>query len=260
MALGTVVRDVYTNTERQAMHKTLRDLLPSGDWSKAGLYCYWNPENGEALYIGLSKDLPLRFAQHNSLRGKPGQGNKALEIDNWFQTHDRLGFSIVLQSALADDVYEGNTKLAEGQLIEGYRARHDKFPPWNKMSGSTDGHQYVGTDTAVWFDFMTGAADGLVVARRTIRELNDDATADLNEGRIHTSRTGMNHLTIDRKLDDTAILACLKDTVERDAQITPYLADLYDFEGLRDYLMQPAPHPEHPDASEIDDESAVRAD
>jgi len=260
MALGTVVRDVYTNTERRTMHKALRELLPSGDWSKAGLYCYWDPESREALYIGLSKDLPSRFAQHNGLKGKPGHGNKALEINDWFQTHDRIGFSIVLQSALADDIYEGNTKLGEGQLIEGYRALHDKFPPWNKVSGSTDGHKYVGTDTAVWFDFMTGKADGLVVARRTIRELNDNATADLNEGRVHTSRTGMNHHATDGKLDDTAILACLKDTVERDARIAPYLADLYTFEKLRDYLRQPAPHPERLKASEVDDGATVSTD
>lgn len=243
------------------MHKTLRELLlNSGDWSKAGLYCYWDPEIGEALYIGLSTNLPSRFAQHNSLKGKPGDGNKALEINDWFQTQDRLGFSIVLQSTLADDVYEGNTKIGEGQLIEGYRTLHDKLPPWNKVRGSKTGHQYVGTNTAIWFDFMTGTTDGLVVSRQTIRGLNDNATADLNEGRIHTSRTAMNHYAIDGKLDDTAILACLKDTVERDTRITPYLGDLYTFEGLRDYLMQPAPHPERLNASEVAAEADIGAD
>lgn len=243
------------------MYKTLRELLlHSGDWSKAGLYCFWDPESGEALYIGLSKDLPSRFAQHNSLKGKPGDGNKALEINDWFQNHDRLGFSIVLQSALADDAYEGNTKHGEGQLIEGYRALHDKFPPWNKVSGSKDGHQYVGTDTAIWFDFMTGTADGLVVARRTIRGLNDDATADLNEGRIHTSRTGMNLDAINRKLDDGLILANLKEGIAELTRLAPDLKSLYNFDELRDYLTQPAPHPERLCAGEVDDEVAIGVD
>ncbi|MFC9838860.1 hypothetical protein ACFVKB_34380 [Rhodococcus sp. NPDC127530] len=260
MALGTVIRDVYTDAERRTMYKTLRELLPSPDWSTAGLYCYWDPHTREALYIGLSNNLPSRFAQHNSLSGKPGKGDKALEINDWFRTHDRLGFSIVIQDAVADDDYGRYSKIAEGQLIEGYRALHDKFPPWNKISGSTDGHGYVGADTATWFDFMTGKFDGLVVARRTIRGLNDDGAADLNEGRIHMSRTAMNFHAVDRKLDDSAILAGLKDQVAMTMRVAPYMASLYSFEGLRDYLMQPAPHPERLEDAfdgELDDATPV---
>ena len=40
-----------------------------------------------------------------------------------------------------------------------------------------------------------------------------------------------------QETDDAAILAGLEDTVEKDAQIAPYLADRYDFEGMRDCLM-----------------------
>jgi hypothetical protein len=243
MALGTVVRDVYTDSERLTMHKTLNEMLGNNDWSSAGIYCYWDPDTHEALYIGLAKDLPARFAQHNSLKGiKPNSGNKGQQINDWFSAHPRLGFSIVIQEGMADDARGRYTEIAEGQLIEGYRALHDKFPPWNKISGSKDGAKYAGQHTGAWFDFMTGKVDGLIVARRTIRELNDDATADYNECTIHTSRTGLTLHPHDGTADDAGIL----DGVRRMAaaiEIDPLQGDRL-YVRLRDYLRQPAPHPE----------------
>ncbi|MFF0283602.1 hypothetical protein ACFYSW_25135 [Rhodococcus aetherivorans] len=245
MALGTVVRDVYTNAERHTMYRTLGELLGPPNWSTAGLYCYWDPATHEALYIGLAKDLQARFAQHNSLNGnKPNKGNKGEKINDWFQSHDRLGFSLVIQSALADDANERYSAIGEGQLIEGYRSLHGVRPPWNKIGGSKDGAGWARSDTAAWFDFMTGKVDGLLVSRRTIRELNDDITAEFNEAAIHMSRTGMNFHAVDGKLDDSTILAGLKTHMVMTTQLHPYLAREYNFDALRDYLKQPAPHPE----------------
>ncbi|RYE40154.1 MAG: hypothetical protein EOP24_41860 [Hyphomicrobiales bacterium] len=110
---------------------------------------------------------------------------------------------------------------------------------------------------------MAGKFDGLVVARRTIRGLNDDGAADLNEGRIHMS-PAMNFHAVDGKLEDSAILAGLNDQVAMTMRLAPYLASLYSFDGLRDYLMQPAPHPERLEDAfdgELDDATPVpRAD
>ncbi|MBT2269699.1 hypothetical protein [Rhodococcus erythropolis] len=65
MALGTVVRDIYTDSTRSSMHKTIDELLGTADWHTAGLYCYWDPATQEALYIGLAQrpGRPLRTAQ-----------------------------------------------------------------------------------------------------------------------------------------------------------------------------------------------------
>lgn len=245
MALGTVVRDVYANGERRMMLSNLNSLLRQPNWNTAGLYCYWDPDDRKALYIGLARNLCTRFAQHNSLRGnKPASGNKGAQINDWFAHHDRLGFSLVIQDAIGDDTYGEFSSTAEGQLIEGFRVLHGQLPPWNKIGGSKAGATFAGTDTATWFDFMTGTVDSMVVARRTIRELDEDPTAEFNEAAVHMSRTAFNRYAENSKIDDRAILADLRDHLAETVRQHPSYADLYDFETLSEYLKQPAPHPE----------------
>jgi hypothetical protein len=99
--LGMVVRDVYADDERLQMYETLDVLLRAG-WHRAGVYCFWDPETRQPFYLGLAKDLPARFAQHNCLKGRrPGKGNKGEQINGWFSEHERLGFSVVLQEGMA---------------------------------------------------------------------------------------------------------------------------------------------------------------
>jgi hypothetical protein len=61
--LGMVVRDVYTDAERRDLRASLKRLLPIGStiWSLAGVYCFWDPETHDALYVGLSNNLAGRF-------------------------------------------------------------------------------------------------------------------------------------------------------------------------------------------------------
>ncbi|MFF3569252.1 hypothetical protein ACFYXQ_15890 [Nocardia jiangxiensis] len=245
MALGTVVRDTYADHERSMMHQTLSELLGyNWSWSRAGIYCYWDPYEREPLYIGLAKNLASRFAQHNSLHGhRPNRGNKGAKINEWFHAHDRLGFSIVIQEGIAEDTNEQYSSIAEGQLIEGYRALYGQFPPWNRIGGSRHGATFAAQHSGSWFDMLTSNADGLAVARRTIRELNDDAIADYYEATIHTSRTGLTLHPHDGTLDDHAILNGVKLMAAMLGHPDPWSGnDLYD--TLRTYLMQPAPHPE----------------
>lgn len=240
MPLGTVVRDVYTNAERGEIYEALNLLLRGNSWHRAGVYGYWDPRTADALYIGLASNLPARFAQHNSLRGsKPRKGNKGKQINDWFDSHTRLGFSLVLQEGLADEDYEPFSRNAEGQLLEGYRRVYGALPPWNSIGGSRVGAGYVRDNSAIWVDSMTGKVDGLAVARRTLRELNEDATAEYYEANIHTARTA---LTQFEAFDDPGVLRAVKLVVD---SIPPY-ARLYDNLGdeLKAYLMQPAPHPE----------------
>jgi hypothetical protein len=78
-----VIRDVYTSDERQEIRQALRTLLPVGgnDWHPSGIYCFWDPDTRDAMYVGLAGDIERRFAQHNSLAGSSTIGNKGAEID-----------------------------------------------------------------------------------------------------------------------------------------------------------------------------------
>jgi hypothetical protein len=144
MPLGTVVRDVYQNDERLMMYESLELLTRGNDWSRSGVYCFWDPRKCEALYMGLASVLPARFGQHNSQRGtRPRKGNKGREIDAWFGEHDRLGFSIILQEALADEEYEPYARNAEGQLLEGYRK------PLASIDGASPDHIASAIDRAI---------------------------------------------------------------------------------------------------------------
>lgn len=239
MALGMIIRDVYSKDDRQEMVKVLREFL-CGSWNTAGIYCFWDPDTHDALYLGLSKDLAARFAQHNGLKGTPGKGNKANEIDAWFGTHERLGYSIIVQSSSADDAFEGYTKDAEGQLIKGHEKAFGKIPPWNKMGGGVDGAAKAGIITGAWFDFLTGRQDSLLVARRTIRQLNEDYTAEHKECDILMARTPLVLLQFGHETNDHSIVEGLE--YMRDTPMYQMSAERYD--ELIEYLHEPAPHPE----------------
>lgn len=239
MALGMIIRDVYTNDDRQDMEKVLGEFL-CGSWNTAGIYCFWDPDTHDALYLGLSKDLAARFAQHNGLLGTPGKGNKAKEIDAWFETHKRLGYSVIVQSSFADDAAEGYTKRAEGQLIKGHELHFGNIPPWNNMGGSVDGASKAGIITGAWFDFLTGRQDSLLVSRRTIRQLNEDATAEYNECDILMARTPLVLLQFGHETDDRSIVEGLE--YMRDSPMYQRSTERHD--ELIEYLHEPAPHPE----------------
>jgi hypothetical protein len=237
-----VVRDVYRHAERLELRKSLAGLLPTGGgtWSPAGVYCFWDPETHDALYVGLASNLPNRFAIHNGIRHAPPRGNKSREIKEWFRTHRRLGYSIVVQSALSDDKYENASSRAEGQLIEGHRLRYGFIPPWNNIGGSTEGAAKAGILTGGWFDLLTGRRDSLVVSRRTIRGLDADWDAEMKESDLLVTRIPP---LVDSypEIDDGAIRRALSrmcDNAEYWGTTSARCAE------LAAYLEEPAPHPE----------------
>ncbi|MBE4187026.1 GIY-YIG nuclease family protein [Vibrio parahaemolyticus] len=68
--LSTYIRDVYKESETQELADAIEDIASAIDtngWASAGIYCFWNPENNEILYIGLARDLSNRFKEHNGL-------------------------------------------------------------------------------------------------------------------------------------------------------------------------------------------------
>jgi hypothetical protein len=197
MTLATVIRDVYRSEERTELRDALRSLLPVGgySWHPSGVYCFWDPDTRDILYIGLAKDIERRFAQHNGLVGSSTRGNKRAKIEAWFAEHPRLGYSIIVQSAavvlLEDfglDTFSEIIAIGEGQLIEAHLQRFGVRPPWNAIGGSTHGATWAGPLSAGYFLLLTGRVDGLLVARRTIRQLAAEPDSVDREMTLHGAR------------------------------------------------------------------------
>ena len=200
--LCTVIWDVYRDDERRNVWVALQDLLPehSPDWSRKGVYAYWDPGSRELLYVGLATNLPERFAQHNGLVSHSG-GNKLNAIESWFGGHDRLGFTLLLQAAaveILDVLYQlshtlgaesaGITRIAEGQLIELHRLEHGHRPPWNSVGGSALGARWATPSGRSVIRLLSASDSSLFVARRTLRDLVTDHQARRLEVLVHAAR------------------------------------------------------------------------
>jgi len=201
--LCTVIWDAYCDSERQEVWRAIQQLLPvkSPDWSRQGVYAYWDPNTRELLYVGLASDLPERFAQHNRLIPHSG-GNKADSIDEWFRDHDRLGFTLLVQSAAVqtlDDLYRISpllgveageiSKIAEGQLIELHRMARGERPAWNRTGGSVVGAEWARPSDRSVIGLLSAADENLFGARHTLRELVEDDEALRLQTTLHGART-----------------------------------------------------------------------
>jgi hypothetical protein len=202
VVLCTVVWDTYGSDQRRAIWEALKMLLPadSPDWSRKGVYGFWDPETRKLLYLGLATNLPERFAQHNGLVSHGG-GNKRSQIDAWFASHTGLGFTVLLQAAavaMLDGFQElsltigtssdGIIALGEGQLIELHRKETGVRPPWNGVAGASRGRDLaIDTGTSL-IPILAAARDSLFVARRSLRDLVADERALAWEATIHAAR------------------------------------------------------------------------
>jgi len=171
-------------SEKMEIAKSLEDICSSKDnygWASAGIYSYWDCDTKEILYVGLTVDLTKRFKQHNGFYKSIDKNTcKVKEIDNYFQTKPKLGFSIIVQSPLSQPIislnkkhykvfetlgipvndYSGeegreNIKLQEGTLLEVFRNLKGDFPSWNKMNGSVSGQKRAGNIKLETFKVMT---------------------------------------------------------------------------------------------------------
>ena len=200
--LCTVIWDVYGNDERREIWEATRRLLPehSRDWSRKGVYGYWDPDTRELLYVGLASNLPERFAQHNRLVTHSG-GNKADAIDGWFSSHDRLGLTLLVQAAavqILDMLFQLSptlgvesseiSRIAEGQLIELHRLETERWPVWNSVGGSTRGAEWATPRGRSMIRLLSAADRSLFVARRTLRDLVTDKQSSRLEALVHCAR------------------------------------------------------------------------
>ena len=149
LMLCTIIWDVYADAERRDMWQAIHKLMPadSPDWSRRGVYAFWDPNTRELLYVGLATDLPERFAQHNRLIPHRGE-TRQRELTSGSPRHERLGFTLLIQGAavqLLESLRNINpmlgvetreiARIAEGQLIELHKLEHGRRPRWNGVGG-----------------------------------------------------------------------------------------------------------------------------
>lgn len=76
----------------------------------------------------------------------------------------------------------------EGHLIESYRAAIGAWPLWNRVGGSTVGQTMNIETPSTLHEVVTNSRDSLLAARRTLRQLSIEPTAEWFEQVLHTAR------------------------------------------------------------------------
>ena len=220
---GTSIMDSYKADEVELMSQYIDDLCSPMDlygWASAGIYSFWDYYTKEILYIGLASDLYVRFRQHNGLLPISENACKFKQIRSYFSLHERLGYSILVQSPLSQPIvhrnkeqyqdflnipqgspipnYAGEEGLehirqAEGQLIESYKQIVGSVPPWNKIGGDVFSRKYATRSNYLHVvrAFSNGTPDNYLVSRATIRELSENPTYEWFEMQLHGLRMMM---------------------------------------------------------------------
>lgn len=220
---GTIILDAYEKEEVDFIVGCLNEICSPSDnygWASAGIYSFWDYDTKEILYIGLASDICVRFKQHNGLLRIKDNACKYRQIQEYFETHNRLGYTILVQSALSQPIvhrnemlyrsflekpkgmpiedYAGkegiqNIKEAEGQLIEAYKLVVGDIPAWNKMGGNIDGRKAAteGNFYQIVKEFAMGNTNNFLVSKSTLRELAENATYEWFEMQLHGLRSSM---------------------------------------------------------------------
>ena len=236
---GTIIIDSYSRNEIDEMAKNLDEICCPTDtwgWASAGIYSFWDYYTKDILYIGLASDLHIRFKQHNGLLPIAENACKIQQINDYFSTKDRLGYSIIVQSPLSQPIVNRNQELyrkflklphnspvqnyageeglqyireIEGQLIESYKLITGDIPLWNKIGGDVRSRHYANEDNYYYVikALSNQTHHNLLVSKSTIRELAESATYTWYETQLHGLRIMMIYL---KYSFDEAIEAQLK--------------------------------------------------
>ncbi|OME75979.1 hypothetical protein BK120_30200 [Paenibacillus sp. FSL A5-0031] len=213
---GTIILDAYRRDEMNQIAYALDDLCSATDsygWASSGIYSYWNYYTNELLYIGLAVDLTERFKQHNGLIAVDPSSCKYEKIQDYFQSNEKLGFSIFVQSPLSQAVTRNNIynwfgydpnefsirdftqdrfrkelKIIEGILIETYRMKKGILPPWNAVAGNVAGQKRAKKESYEIIKFLTSFEPSPYTAKYSLRELSNDPIIEGHENFLHAVR------------------------------------------------------------------------
>ncbi len=242
---GTFVLNTYEWEQRRSMQDALEDIASPRDtygFASGGIYCFWNVDTREVLYLGKAVDLPDRFATHNGLGGNR-RGSKYEEIQAHFSTAGSLGFSVLVRSSssqtnvarlrkqvemdfgpMEDHEWELHADRpadtgeeitdAEGIGLRSHRLGSGRLPLWNRIEGRVNAWGKAMTRVDSTSDLMTGAVNSLLQSRRTITELAGDPTAVQYEAvtlQLARSRAVVRSILGNEQSSDHAILKELDD-------------------------------------------------
>ena len=220
---GTVILDAYTLAETKDLAYAIDDLCSPNDsygWASAGIYSFWDYNTHEVLYIGLASDLAIRFQQHNGLLSMPEEGCKYAHIQEYFTSHEKLGYTIFVQSPFSQPMVHRDKELfqkmaaehnstiqdyvsdqgitdikrVEGILIESFNKYYGRLPAWNKVGGSIEGQRHVmpnNINIVKSFSETQLYAANPIVSRSTIRELSNNSMYEGFESFLHSVRIYM---------------------------------------------------------------------
>lgn len=216
---GTIIQDAYRIDDAQEIITALDDICNPNDnigWASAGLYCFWNYYTREILYIGLTVDLTQRFKQHHGFMKTTATGSKLKNIQEYFKSHEKIGYSILVQSPIdqpvtAKNIYslfgydpakdelkhfsnetsKVNLKLVEGILIEAYRRFHGNIPPWNKAEGSKQGREWATDGNYKLVELFKTDSTSPLVSKFSLRQLSNDPHFEGIESFLHGARQYM---------------------------------------------------------------------
>lgn len=111
---GTIIMDSYKADEAESMSQNIDEICSPMDtvgWASAGIYSFWDYYTKDVLYIGLASDLCVRFRQHNGLLPIDENACKVRQIQDYFSGHERLGYSILVQSPMSQPIVHRNESL-----------------------------------------------------------------------------------------------------------------------------------------------------
>ena len=180
---GTIIIDTYTHEETDDIYNAL-DIVCNRkgffSFDHYGIYTFWDFDTKEILYIGLSKNIRNRFANHNGISGTSEKGNKYKYITEYFNNNERLGYTILVQSPFEHkdeflDSKDDEIKQIEGALLEDFKNNFGRLPIWNDIGGSIYGRTpYMINRYGNIFDMIVGKTLDFMNAKSTLRELAKD--------------------------------------------------------------------------------------
>jgi len=246
---GTFIVDSFTKNEAQDIADALDEICSPGDsvgWASTGIYSFWDYYTKEIYYIGYAVDLANRFRQHNGILPINDGACKYQQIIDYFSKNQRLGYSIFVQSPLAQAAthrnhtildFDDNTewisqeskessRIVEGSFIEIFRKRDGELPHWNKIGGSIIGSKRANLKMYDQLHrCLTGNQRDPLVARSTIREIAKNNVFEWYETTLHGVRMGM----VSRQIS-------FDEAVAEQIAINPFFRKAYDYIVAQHYL------------------------
>ena len=270
--LATWIRDVYGDDQRSDLRQAIDGIASPLDYygfASAGVYIFFDPASFDVLYIGLARDLSIRFAQHNDLVRMSADGCKRRQINEWFGKNKSLGYAAFVQSSydqvavsrqagtMTAEYYDEESAAFwsynesglediianEGALIEVYSQHHGRLPLWNKIGGARHARRRAPRRLYRQLELATGAVDSLLLARKSFRELWNDPVSLSYEEALHAGRQSATLKSFGIGVDSLVIIKSMVEQAERQKNIDPNLLNLSNRIYSSGYYMLPPPTP-----------------